>query len=79
MTLEVTDKDKNVKIKERIECADKVQGKQQLSIAVLRKLHDPNKKWLDLVDETKKMVLEEREQRGAMDQPKKNTVAYYQE
>lgn len=48
-------------------CADKVQGAQQVSIAVLKKFHDPNKLWIELVDETKKMILEQRDVRGAME------------
>lgn len=79
LTYEIFDGEKNLKLKEQVFCAGKPQGNHSLSIEVLKRLVDPSKRWLELVDETQKMVVDWREERGAINQPKRKTIQFYTE
>jgi uncharacterized protein YaaN involved in tellurite resistance len=71
VTFELFDEEKNLRLKEQVYCATKSTGSNAVSIEILKKMLDPSRKWLDLVEDTKRMVEEARADRGAMEKPVK--------
>jgi len=50
-------------------CVNKVHGRHVCAVDILKLMFGNDMKWLELVDNTKQMVLDERDRRGAMDKP----------
>ena len=79
-TLEVFDKLKNLKYRERIAVANKVQGRMHASLNILTKIFGTDYKWLQLVNETKDRIEQARISRGAPERPVfKNQAEYLRE
>ena len=69
-TLELSDaKTKAVEFRLAIAISNKQQGKIRTSINYLTQQFGPDKKWLDLVAETKQRIEKERQDRGAPERP----------
>ena len=77
ITFELFDDEKNLRLKEQVYCATKAQGSNAVSIEILKRMLDPTKRWLDLVEDTKRMVEDARTDRGAMDKPVKKKKEDY--
>lgn len=56
LTMEIFDEEKNLKFRDRKLCNAKPRGIQLASIAILSQIFGPEKRWLDLVQETKDVV-----------------------
>ena len=77
LTFEMFDEDKNLRMKESVFCAGKSQGSNAASIEILKRMLDPTRRWLELVEDTRRMVEEGRVDRGAMEKPVKKKMQDY--
>ena len=68
-TLDVHDANKKLIFREKIFVANKVLGRLRGPLNILIKIYGPNKKWLQLVRETKKAIDDARDLRGAPERP----------
>lgn len=60
---------KQLKYQQKVAVANKVQGRMRAAICILIKIFGKDKKWLELVEETRQGIEDARQRRGAPERP----------